>query len=182
MRQTQALAALTALFAASLPIAPSALAQTPTTPGEETACSAVAAPPAELSGWGHAMPLAAAGAAENLDAARLTLGHAAAATLPRTPEVTYALRPEKPGGSVSYGGLFAFDVPKAGTYIVALSTGAWIDVVRDGKAVESTAHGRGPACTGIRKMVTFPLEPGRHVIQIAANGAPDLSILVAERP
>ncbi|ODT87685.1 homogentisate 1,2-dioxygenase [Phenylobacterium sp. SCN 70-31] len=182
MRRTHALAVLAALFAASVSTPSGALAQASTPPMEDAACSGVVAPPADLAGWSHATPLPAAGAPENLDTARLPLGHAAAATLPRTPEVTYALRPAKPGGSVSYGGLFAFDAPKAGTYTVALSTGAWIDVVRDGKVVESTAHGRGPACTGIRKMVAFPLEPGRYVIQIAANGAPDLSILVAERP
>jgi hypothetical protein len=150
---------------------------------QETApnCPIDAAPlPAELSAWKTPTPLAAG--TTPAGAAALKIGQAAAATLPKTPDVTYALRPEKPGGSVSYGGVFAVDVPKAATYTVALSTGAWIDVVRDGKSLTSAAHGRGPACTGVRKMVAFALEPGRYLIQIAANGEPALGIMVAERP
>ncbi|MEW5684193.1 MAG: homogentisate 1,2-dioxygenase [Pseudomonadota bacterium] len=144
-------------------------------------CPADAAPlPAELSAWKTPAPLTAG--ASPTAAAGLKIGQTAAATLQKTPEVTYALRPEKPGGSVSYGGVFAVDVAKAATYTVALSTGAWIDVVRDGKSLSSVAHGRGPACTGVRKMVAFPLEPGRYLIQIAANGEPGLGIMVAERP
>lgn len=147
------------------------------------ACAATnAALPAELATWTQTAPLVAATTPADAGKATLAIGKAAAATLPQTPAVTYALRPEKPGGTVSYGGLFGVDVAKAGTYTVALSTAAWIDVVRDGKSVTSTAHGRGPACSTIRKMVAFPLEPGRYLIQIAANGEPALGIMVAERP
>jgi len=147
------------------------------------ACPTTPAPlPAGLEGWAAPAPLTAAKTAGYASDAKLKIGQAFDAALPGTPEVTYALRPEKPGGSVSYGGIFAVDVARAGTYTIALSTGAWIDVVRDGKSLQSSTHGRGPACTTLRKMVAFPLEPGRYLVQIAANGEPKIGIMVAERP
>ncbi len=60
--------------------------------------------------------------------------------------------------------------------------GAWIDVVRDGKPLESIAHGHGPACSGIRKIVDFALQPGRYLVSIDGNEAPEVSILVAAKP
>ncbi len=65
---------------------------------------------------------------------------------------------------------------------MALGSGAWIDILKGGKAVASTAHGHGPDCTGIRKMVDFPLTPGRYTLQIAANGEAALPLLVARLP
>lgn len=100
------------------------------------------------------------------------------AALIQTGEVRYVTRPEKPGGS----GLYAFTVTEAGTYRIALGSGAWIDVLKDGQAITSTAHGHGPDCTDVRKMVDFPLQPGRHVLQIAASGSPSLRLLLARLP
>ena len=65
---------------------------------------------------------------------------------------------------------------------MALGSGAWVDIVKDGKAIESVAHGHGPDCSGIRKMVDFPLEPGNYVLEIAANGQSQLPLLVAHLP
>lgn len=143
-------------------------------------CAAPVAPSGELSTWIAAKPFVASG-----DAAKLTplaVGQAADVTLIQTARVKYALRPEKPGGSVSYGGMIAIDVAEAGTYRVALGSGAWIDLIKDGAAVASTAHGHGPACTGVRKAVDFPLTPGRYTLQIAANGDPQVRVLVARLP
>jgi hypothetical protein len=161
--------------------APAAIGQQ--TPSAES-CAAGAAPalPAELAAWSKPLPLKAANAASALASARLTPGAAAAATLYATDDVAYPVQPEKPGGSVSKGGLFELDVATAGTYGVALSTPAWIDVLAGGKSVASTAHGRGPACTGVRKIVDFALPAGRHVIQISGNPGPDLTILAFLRP
>lgn len=138
--------------------------------------------PPELLGWSSRGPIAASSDASGLRAATLAIGSAADATLKSTSEVHYVTRPEKPGGSVSYGGLFVFTVEQAGTYRVALGSGAWIDVLRGRTAVASTAHGHGPDCSGIRKMVDFPLTPGRYTLQIAANGEPKLSLMIARLP
>lgn len=138
--------------------------------------------PAELAGWAARRPLPAATQANRLRGAMLAIGQGVDATLAPTPDVRYVVRPEKPGGSVSFGGLFAFTLRQAGTYRVALGSGAWIDVLKDGKAVTSTAHGHGPDCTGIRKMVDFPLTPSRYTLQIAANGEAALALLVTRLP
>jgi hypothetical protein len=147
------------------------------------ACAAPGALPAPLAGW--AAPHAALKAAAKPSATKealLTAGKAVDATLLPTPSVKYSVAPGKPGGTVSFGGLFAFDAPEAGTYRVAINNRSWIDVIEDGAAVQSAAHGHGPDCSGITKMVDYSLKPGRHILQIAANGEPALSIMVARLP
>ncbi len=146
-------------------------------------CAAIDAElPPELAAWPKKIELTAATGVPGLDKAVLTPGQAYVATLAATPDVTYVLQPEKPGGTVSKGGLFAIDVPAAGTYVIALGSGAWIDVLKGDGAQRSSGHGRGPACSTVRKMVSFDLQPGRYVVQISANAEPTLPILVALKP
>ena len=138
--------------------------------------------PTALSAWTDKAPLDAAGDAAGLNAAVLMPGKTVTASLRHTREVKYVTQPEKPGGSVAYGGLLQLNVKDAGTYQVNLSSGAWIDVLKDGAAVMSGAHAPGPACSGIRKTVQFPLQPGRYVIQLSANGDPTIAVLVSRVP
>ena len=67
-------------------------------------------------------------------------------------------------------------------YRIALGSGAWIDLISNGKPVISIAHGHGPACTGIRKMVDFDLKPGHYTLQISANADQQTSLLIAPLP
>lgn len=164
-----------------------AMAQDRPVAKEGVSCAATpTALPRDLSGWTRRVPLLAGRDAAS--AARLEPGVAVDGTLSPTPEVRYALRPEKPGGSVSFGGIFAFRVPEAGRYRVALGSAAWIDVVeagaigKDGSGFASIGHGHGPDCSGIRKMVDFGLEPGDYVLQIAANASVALPLLVTRLP
>ncbi|NWK96350.1 hypothetical protein DM806_11890 [Sphingobium lactosutens] len=145
-------------------------------------CDAPAELPAALASWRQATPLQAVGARKALASATVTPGQTVAMALLPTPKVAYPLRPEKPGGSVSFGGLARFTVDRAGTWRVALSTPAWVDVVKDGKASTSIAHGHGPDCSGIRKMVDYALEPGDYVLQVAANGSDKVTLLVTPLP
>lgn len=160
------------------------LAMGPVTAQEPTpsTCTTPVAPTGELAPWASPIDLSAAGNEAGIARGRLPIGQAAHLTLLQTPSVRYPLRPEKPGGSVSYGGLIQIDVRATGTYRVALASGAWIDLVRGKKAVTSTAHGHGPDCSGIRKMVDFSLTPGRYTLQIGANGEPRTTMLVARLP
>jgi hypothetical protein len=152
-------------------------------PQAEPQCGATpVAPPAELAGWASAQPLKAATSAEMSDKAPLVPGKAVDLVLAPTPDVKYVARPEHPGGSVSSGGLAAITIAKGGTYRVAIDSGAWLDVIANGKSLESVGHGHGPACTGIRKMVDFKFEPGRYLIQIAGNGTPRIRLLVTPVP
>lgn len=159
-----------ALLAASAG-APAAEEMSPTKP----ACTGSVAPTGNLAPWTNPMAVKAGG--EATKAPLLTVGQTAGVTLLATPDVHYALRPEKPGGSVSYGGLLALDVAQAGTYRIALSTSAWIDVIGKDGALRSVAHGHGPDCTGIRKMVDYVVPVGRYTLQISANGSPQISVL-----
>lgn len=151
-------------------------AQMPATP----ACAAPVASTGDYAAWNQ--PKALIAGREAAAPAMLTLGGAAQVALSATPDVHYAHRPEKPGGSVSYGGLLALDIAKAGTYRIALGSAAWLDVVGKDGPLLSIAHGHGPDCTGIRKMVDFTLEPGRYLVQISANGAPSVIVLAIPVP
>ena len=154
-----------------------AAAQSPGAPGS-TGCPTSPTPgPDAFAGWTAPSPLAAAADRQGLIHSGLELGRSADVTLMPTPQVEYVLRPEKPGGSVSYGGLLGLVVSEGGTYRIALSSAAWIDVVRDGKAVVSSAHGPGPACSSARKVVDFALDRGRYVLQVSANGAPTIRVM-----
>ncbi len=71
-------------------------------------------------------------------------------------------------------GLAALDVPRAGTLDVVLSNATYVDLVRDGKPLRSTAHRMTTGCTGMRKAVSFAVTPGRYVVQL--TGAPEQSV------
>lgn len=145
-------------------------------------CPAPVAASGELTPWNAPGQMRAGANAAQRSSAALAVGQAVRIALLPTPQVRYPVRPEKPGGSVSFGGLVRLDVMDAGVYRVALGSAAWIDLVRDRKALTSIAHGRGPECTGIRKMVDFQLTPGRYILQIAANGEPETGVLVSRLP
>lgn len=152
-------------------------------PANNASCAAMdKALPADLAAWTAQTPLAAATSSAGLAKAALTPGKAVSANLAQTPDVHFVTQPEKPGGTVSHGGMFELRIDKPGTYVIGLGSGAWIDVLKDGKAQMSSAHSRGPDCSTLRKMVDFPLEPGRYVLQISANADAKLPILLARRP
>jgi hypothetical protein len=134
--------------------------------------------PPELSGWKTRSPLAAAGTAGDVAKAALPIGQGVDATLKALADVAFPVLPAKPGGSVSYGGLYLLKIAQAGDYQVSLGTGAWIEVVRDKTLVESKAHGPGPACSSLKKTVVFPLKAGTYVLEITGNGEPTLALLV----
>ncbi|RYE99308.1 MAG: homogentisate 1,2-dioxygenase [Oxalobacteraceae bacterium] len=159
-----------------------ALAATPQTmPAMDhptVACPATLAPlPVGLEGWTRKQVVRAGATAKV--ATTLPLGIGVSATLLPTPKISYAVRPQKPGGSVSSGGIFAFTVPIAGRYRVALGAGAWIDVLNGTIPATSVSHSRAPDCTGVRKMVDFDLKPGRYLLQVAGNPSSILHLMVA---
>jgi hypothetical protein len=123
----------------------------------------------------------AATASPELEPARLTLDQAASVTLHPGNDVRFVIAPEKTGSAGSYGGMLSLDVREAGNYQVALSAGAWLDMVQDGAAVASTGHEHGAECPGLRKMVSFPLKPGRHVIQLSGNREDTIQVLVSRK-
>lgn len=141
-------------------------------------CPATPAPlPAELAGWATTTSVAA-----GTTPASLTIGRRAHATLLPSGGVRLAATTAHPPAADTHGGVFAVEVPRAGRYRVALGAGVWIDVVRDGHALASVAHGHGPACSPVRKMVDFDLQPGRYLMQVVGVPAATLDLLVAPLP
>lgn len=166
-----------AVFALALSAALPALAQEP---ASRPACAVTddsKLPPA-LAGWRSRAALAAAATPADAGKAALPLGRGIDGQLKRNGEVAFPVLPAKPGGSVSYGGLFEIPIEAAGDYQVSLGTGAWIEVVRDGAAVESTAHAPGPPCASLKKTVVFPLSPGRYLLEISGNAEAVLPLMV----
>lgn len=158
-----------------------ALASEPMTP--PAACPAgVVAPPKAMAAWSSPTDLTAAKTEDGLAGAALKIGQAVKAELHPTRQVVYPVQPEKPGGSVASGGLFDLTISRKGVYRIAIGSAAWLDVLKGGEVMRSGAHGHGPDCTGIRKMVDFDLAPGRYTVQVSANPGSTLPILVLARP
>ncbi|TGX55164.1 hypothetical protein E5A73_06995 [Sphingomonas gei] len=58
-------------------------------------------------------------------------------------------------------------IRKAGTFGIALSEPGWIDVSPErGKPLDSVAHGHGPQCSTIRKIVRYKLRPGTYRVTV----------------
>lgn len=157
--------------------APAALAQEPPSRPACATTSDASLPPA-LAGWTTRTTLPAAATAADAAKAALPIGRSVDAQLKRSGEVTYPVLPAKPGGSVSFGGLYEIRVAEAGDYQLSLGTGAWIEIVSGKTLVESTAHAPGPACSSLKKTVVFPLKPGRYILEITGNGEPTLPVMV----
>lgn len=138
--------------------------------------------PAEFAAWSHRRDIVSAASAAELGRAELTPGQAVNAALHPTREVAYVAQPEKPGGSVAHGGLLRVHIGAAGTYRIVLGSGAWIDMLKNGAPVVSSAHAPGPPCSTARKTVEFPLEPGDYVLQVSANADPTVAILITRHP
>jgi flagellar basal body rod protein FlgF len=130
-------------------------------------CAATdAALAANLAGW--TTPAAAFGVNE-----AVTLQAGDLAKLRDVPAGT------KPGGAA----MIEFKVDTAGRYGVALDQRGWIDVVpgtTGGEALKSVAHGHGPACSTIRKIVRFDLQPGTYRLYLTGLDKPSArTMLVA---
>ena len=68
--------------------------------------------------------------------------------------------------------------PKAGSYTISLSSGAWIDVVQDGHFLKPTAFSGATDCEGIRKTMKYDLSASPFVLQISSARQNSLSIAI----
>ena len=136
------------------------------------ACTAEAPPPVGLEAWKtiSAMSMGPIG-----------LNATTGLMLQSSDKVAFALPPERAPGAGSFAGVYTFNIATPGTYRIALSAGAWIDVVRDGKSIASAAHTEGPPCSGIRKIVDFTLVPGRYTLQLSGAKSAEMRVLIATK-
>lgn len=134
--------------------------------------------PAELSGWSNQMSVSAG--VKPGDGATISVGKAANVSLHPAKHLALTPAPEKVASVDSSGGTLTVAITAAGTYRLALSGAAWVDLVQDGKAVASAAHDHGPKCTGVRKMVDFKLTPGTYAIQLSGSTTPSLALMLVK--
>jgi hypothetical protein len=105
------------------------------------------------------------------NAVTLALVAAADARLPSPPE-----RVPKDGTFAGFTKVTT--APKAGSYTVSLSSGAWVDVVQDGHFVKPTAFSGATDCEGIRKTMKYDLSAHPFVLQISSARENSLSIAI----
>ena len=171
-------------FAAALGLAllaAPALAQRPNTVPPET-CTTKAPPPAGMEAWSTPAPLAAVRSEGDLAKATLKPGQAITARFAPVAEVKYRVPPEKADGPATFGGLYRLTITEPGAYRVASSAAPWIDVFAPGSTTptKTARFGHGPACTGIGKMVEFPLQPGDYLLQFSESLTGDPEIMVVK--
>jgi hypothetical protein len=83
----------------------------------------------------------------------------------------------KPGKAAT----IVFRIATAGTYGIALDQPGWIDVLpgaAGGTALVSTAHGHGPECSTIRKIVRFKLDPGSYRLYLTGLAQPRVKAML----
>lgn len=159
--------------AALLLVSPSAQAQDV---GQDPACSNVrVAFPAEFAGWSQQTPVAAG--TEAGGGATIRPGQGVRVALHPAHHLKLDPAPKSTG---SNGGTLTLVIEQAGTYRIGLGGPVWIDLIRNNKALSSSAHAHGPKCSGIRKLVTFELSPGNYVVQLSGSDADSVSLLAAK--
>lgn len=144
-------------------------------PVAERSCDTVrAAVPPGFGGWSTGGTLMAG--ANRAGAPVMVIGRRADLKLAAFTPMAAPAKAPAPG---TLGGLVQFEVRRAGTYRVGLGTAAWIEVIRGGTRLASVAHGHGPMCTGIRKIVDFRLTPGRYWLQLSGTTDASVPVLIA---
>lgn len=141
-------------------------------PAQPQACETVAEP------WKAPRAIPSARDAAGAVQAPFAVGEPVRLALHPDGEVAYVTLPQGEGEAASFGGMASFTVEQPGTYRVGLSEPVWVDVARDGKPAATVRFGPGPACSGIRKAVSFALRPGAHVLEISGSTIPEAGVLV----
>lgn len=132
-----------------------------------------------------------AGAAQRLEAGadaatapEISAGHVYALDLVAQERTRFAA----PVGKVmladgAYAGLLRFTPATSGLWVVSLDRGAWIDVVTDGKRVESVDFSGSEGCAAPRKVVLYRLDAGvPYIVQLSAANAATLRTAITPGP
>lgn len=124
-------------------------------------CTTPVPVPAEWAGWESPSPVSENGVISVGTAWNFTLAPVAQVPL------TGFDGKELPEGSM--GAALTFTAPQDGTYLITVADPMWIDVIGPDGVVESSAHGHGPDCSGIGKIVHFPLKAGAYRLELSAG-------------
>jgi hypothetical protein len=79
----------------------------------------------------------------------------------------------------TYSGLARLQLARPGSYRVSIDQGAWIDVVEDGRMIDSSDFQGRPGCSAPHKIVQYLL-PAAHelLLQISGAAAPQLRLAI----
>lgn len=135
---------------------------------ETPACTAIKLP-AEWADW-------ATPKAPPTDGALLP-GKAYTVTLAPMAEVPITAFDGKELPEGSRGAVFNLVIPQTGTYRVTVGDPMWIDLIGAEGVVESTAHAHGPDCSGLGKVVDFPLKQGTYRLELSAAEVPASAVM-----
>ncbi|MEG6509386.1 hypothetical protein V6C03_10425 [Methyloligella sp. 2.7D] len=98
--------------------------------------------------------------------------------LERKDKVELAVKPETYLVG-DYAGTVRFAAPESpGLYQVTISSGGWIELVQDGKAIESSDHSGAPHCRGVKKSVRFEVEAKPVLLQLTGVVAPRINVAI----
>ncbi|WP_454886112.1 hypothetical protein [Sphingomonas oryzagri] len=130
--------------------------------------------------WDKAEPITAVRAVSGVPVVRP--GGPAMVKLIDAAKVRFAVPLARPVADGDKGGLVILKIREAGTYRIALQHKAWIDMMRGGRAIESSAHAHGAPCSGIAKMVDFRLPRGVYTLQLSAAADETTGLSVTKQP
>lgn len=101
-------------------------------------------------------------------------------TLPPQEQARFAMSPARPSRDATpRGGSLRFTVGSDGRYRISITSRHWIDVIADGRPVDSAGHQGAGDCALVHKIVEFELRAGAAlVLQLSgsADQAVDLAI------
>lgn len=139
---------------------------------DDPACTVDAPLPDNLSAF--ASPAAFTG-----DTTMVTTGLAVKLKLAPIETVTGLVDQQpKPG---TFAGRATLVVPTAGTYGIAASAGAWINVIDAGTALTSTDHAHVD-CSAVHKIVYYDLKPGLYGFEVSNTPKDSLTVLLFAKP
>jgi hypothetical protein len=149
---------------------------------QDAACtSKTVSLPGELAPWSAPMPLLA-GTASSGALPAISTGQAVDMALSAMPDVAFASEPGRAADPSTRGGLARIEISVAGRYRVALGSAAWVDMVAARGKLSSVDHSHGPACSGIRKIVDYHLNPGTYLLQVSGSPTATTRVLVTPLP
>jgi hypothetical protein len=96
-------------------------------------------------------------------------------------EAKLPMAPERaPKSNESFAGFIQSPAPnKAATYKITLSSEGWIDIVQDGRRVQSITSTGARGCAGVRKSVKFDLSAAPFVVQISGIEANTIGLVIS---